>query len=322
MQPSLQPSDLHVISVCFNPQRFKSRYAIFKPYAQRIEDKGVQHWICEAAFGDRPFEVTSPDNPRHIQVRVRDELWIKEALINRAVQALPMDWRYVMVNDADIRFVRHDWPMETLHALQHYAVIQPWSDAVNLGPNREVLRENGSSGIDRSFASCHLEGFEQGATTSRPTGYGYNSVPFFHPGYSWAYRREAWDGLGGLIDGAILGAADHHMACCLIGKARNSMPEGLTPAYRQMVTDWEYRALKNIKRNLGCVPGTILHFFHGYKANRRYRERWEILQRNEYDPTRDIFYDFAGIPKLNDEKYQLRDDIRRYFKERQEDTLL
>jgi hypothetical protein len=315
----MQPSDLHVVSVCFNPQRFKSRYKHFYPYAERIEASGVQHWIGEAAFGERPFEVTEAGNPRHIQVRVKDELWIKEALINRVVQHLPLDWKYVMINDADIQFVREDWAMETLHQLQHFAVLQPWSDAVNLGPNMEIIRENGSTGIDRSFAACHQAGMPQGVYKGYP---GYNKYPFFHPGYSWAYRREAWDGFGGMIDFAILGAADHHMACALIGKANNSMPTGLHPSYRKGVTEWEYRALRTVNKNLGHVPGTILHHFHGWKINRRYRERWDILKDNKYDPGRDIFYDYAAIPQLTTEKPQLRDDIRRYFRERQEDVIV
>jgi hypothetical protein len=316
----MQVSDLHVVSIVFNPQRYKSRYNLFREYQKQIEASGVQHWIGEAAFGARPYEVTESGNPRHIQVRVQDEIWIKEALINRVVQALPMDWKYVLINDADIQFVRPDWAMETIQQLQHYAVIQPWSDCVNLGPNREVMREGGKALIDQSFCSIHLQGIDQGAINTNY--YGSTKEPFRHPGFSWAYRREAWEALGGLIDFAILGAADHHMATALIGRTDRSMPKGLHPNYVKGVETWEGRATRHIRHNIGCVTGTILHGFHGWRVNRKYRERWSILIDNNYDPQRDIKYDYSAIPQLTSDKPRLRDEIRRYFAQRAEDVLV
>jgi hypothetical protein len=45
--------------------------------------------VVELAFGNRPFEVTDPDNPRHVQVRSGHELWHKENLVNLGVARLP-----------------------------------------------------------------------------------------------------------------------------------------------------------------------------------------------------------------------------------------
>jgi len=40
-------------------------------------------YTVEISYGDRPFEVTTPDNPRDLQLRTEHELWHKEnALIS------------------------------------------------------------------------------------------------------------------------------------------------------------------------------------------------------------------------------------------------
>ena len=59
------PSKLHVIAIVFNPLRFVSRYNLFKEFAQRVEASGeAELWIAELAFGDRPFEIETPGQPR------------------------------------------------------------------------------------------------------------------------------------------------------------------------------------------------------------------------------------------------------------------
>ena len=49
-------------------------------------------------------------------------------------------------------------------------------------------------------------------------------------GGAWAYRREAWDAVGGLMDKWICGAADHHMGQALLELRQPGEPRGLSPA--------------------------------------------------------------------------------------------
>jgi hypothetical protein len=60
------PSELHVISVVFNPLRFRSRYNLFRDFKRHVEASGATLWVVELAYGDRPFEVAECDNPRHL----------------------------------------------------------------------------------------------------------------------------------------------------------------------------------------------------------------------------------------------------------------
>jgi hypothetical protein len=304
---TFSPAQLHVVTAISNPCRYKSRYALYRAFAARMAAAGVTLWTVEAAFGDREHAVTSADDAHHIQVRIHDEYWHKESLLNHGIARLPMDWQYVAWIDADVEFVRDDWATETLHALQHYDVVQPWSHADDLGPHRERIESH------TSFCFCHLKGhsYEQGRK------YG----PFWHPGFAWAARRRAIEGLGGLLDWPILGAADHHMALALVGNVGASAAGGLHPSYYRNLHIYQDRAEAHVRRNIGYVPGLLLHHWHGKKANRQYQERWSILQKHQFDPDTDLKRDSRGLYQLTNRKIGLRDDLRAYFRARNEDSV-
>ena len=128
-----------------------------------------------------------------------------------------------------------------------------------------------------------------------------------------------------LFDKAILGSADHHMAMGLIGGAFKSVPENTTAQYKKAVFEWEEMALTRLRKNVGYVPGMIVHYWHGNKLNRKYVERWKVLIDNKYDPVKDISRDPQGLYKLNmhngTRSIKMRDDIRRYFRQRNEDSI-
>ncbi|HQT78130.1 MAG TPA: hypothetical protein PLD10_13830 [Rhodopila sp.] len=308
----IQPVDapLYVVTPIVNPCRYRSRYHLYHDFAKHITDAGAILYTVEAAYGDRAFEVTGPANPRHIRVRTHHELWHKENLINIAVSRLPPDWKYMAWIDADVQFARADIVEETIHQLQHYSVVQMFSHAMDLGPLHEPLR---------TFDGFMAQWLHQGGAMPPPaSGYGV-----WHPGYAWACRREAWDHLGGLIDHAIVGSADSYMAYGLISDVARVLPAEMIsacPTYTEWCLAWAARAEAHIRRNVGFVDGLLLHYFHGAKRNRGYAERSEILWRNGFDPLRDIKRDWQGLWQLNDQKLRLRDDLRSYFRNRDEDS--
>lgn len=316
----LQPSDLHVISVISNPMRFASRYRLYRDFDAHMHAAGVNHHTVELSFGARPCEVTKATLCNHLQVQSFEELWFKENLINLGIAALPADWEYVAWIDADIAFANLNWAVETLHQLQHHMVVQLFSHAVDLGPRHEVLQTNAG------FAYMY---HQNGCRAPQGNGYTpYYGNPkrnvFWHPGFAWAARREAIDHVGQLMDFPILGSADHHMAMALIGEAHRSIHEGVSRPYRDQVIDWQDRAERHIQRDLGYVDGSILHHWHGKKADRRYVDRWRILTENEFNPVTDLKRDWQGLWQLRVEcprQIRLRDGIRGYFRQRCEDSI-
>ena len=141
-----------------------------------------------------------------------------------------------------------------------------------------------------------------------------------HPGYAWAARRSALADLGGLGDIGILGAADRHMAYALLGHVELSLNPALHPSYRKYWLAWQANAEEHIQRKVGVVPGTLLHYWHGPKTNRRYHERWKMLIDNKFDWRTDLKRDPQGVWALSGRNWKLRDDLIAYFAQRAEDS--
>ena len=143
---------------------------------------------------------------------------------------------------------------------------------------------------------------------------------FAHPGYAWAATRQALNWVGGLVETAALGAADHHMALALVGRVRESVPGGIAPGYLSPLLLWQERAAHHVCGNIGYVPGTIEHAWHGSKDRRRYVDRWDVLVRHRFDPTTDLKRNTDGVFELAGNKPELRRDIDAYFRQRDEDS--
>lgn len=314
--------DFTIVLMLSNPIRYKARERLYRECLARLkaEAPGVRIVTVEVALGDRGHVVTDRGHPDHIQLHTIDEMWHKENAINIAVSRLPFDWKYLAWIDADIEFLRKDWAIETVHALQHYHVVQMWQHAVNLGPGLEVT--NGK--VAQGFAYCYLNNIP----TAKYDGRGNISYgTFWHPGFAWAMTREAWDHLGGLLDICILGAADYHMAYALIGRARETLDwsmskgRGYHPNYKNMILAWQHHAETYVKRDIGYVPGTILHHWHGKHKDRKYNERWLTLVNNQFDPMVDIKRDAQGLWQLCTTKWKFRDELRAYARARNEDSI-
>lgn len=300
---------LWVVAVVNNYARYSSRYNLFSQFKQMVEQAGVNLMIVEVALGDRPFEMTQPNNPNHIQLRTWDELWHKENMINIGISRLPADWEYVAWIDGDIGFVRNDWAQEIVHQLQHYQVIQLFQTAIDLGPTGEAIRTYDG------FVYSYLNG------NPPPFTKGNHGQYIFHPGYAWAARREAIDALGGLFDYGVLGSSDHHMAHGFFGKIVENAPKKISEGYKKSLLIWQDRALKHIRGDVGFMTGSIYHFWHGSKVERFYNTRWDILLKHKFDPYYDLKQDWQGLYSFTDAGLRMRDDIRNYFRVRNEDGI-
>lgn len=335
---------LYVIAAISNPVRFKSRWKLYERFAAHVKQSGGVLVTVEAAFGDRHHALETGESQHHVpmygraptkptefhkarsedphtyvRVRTNSEVWFKENLINIGLSRLPHDWQYVAWVDADVMFTRPNWVGETIHQLQHYKVVQMFSESQDVGP--DYSRSTPAKG----FMACYNEGLPPPSTRA-PYYYAGGKGPIlWHPGFAWAARRDAIDELGGLIDFAVLGAADNHMAHALVGRVEQSHHPRIHPVYQARLKEWQRRAEQHIRRNVGHVSGLLIHYWHGKKKDRRYWDRWKILVDNSYNPDLDIKYDWQGVLQLEDRleprSLKLRDEIRHYFRSRNEDSI-
>ena len=302
-QPAIRPDRLHVITAITNPRRFESRYRLYREFEEYVEKSGATLITVEGAFGEREHAITSANNPHHIQLRNNVEIWQKERMLNIALGRLPKSARYVAWVDADIKFERPDWAEETIHQLQHHHIVQMFSHAVDLGPSYESIQYHCGFGFQ----------YKHGRTRGK-------EYTHWHPGFAWATRRECLDQTGGLIDTAILGAGDHHMALGIIGAVGESFAGGVTDAYKRPIELWSKRSQHAFGQgNMGFVNGLLRHYFHGAKAERQYESRWKILIDEKFDPELDIVHDVEGLWQLAGNKPNLRRRLQTYFESRNED---
>lgn len=319
-------SGLHVVTTHSNPLRYKSRDQLLDRWLKRMADARVESVVVvEVAYDDTPSRMEYladrvrehrmerwHENLNFVVRRTRAGMWQKERAINLGFGALPREWKFAAWIDADVDFTNPNWDDDTVAALRLHDVVQPWSHAQDLGPVSEPVGP-----MAQSFMYSYV--------TKQPAPNGRYGGKFWHPGFAWAIRRDAYEAAGGLLDTAILGAGDHHMALALIGKAERSIPGGMTQGYKDSVLGWQDLAETHIKRNVGYVPGLITHGWHGNKRDRRYVERWDTLIKYQYNPARDIRRDGEGLwdwAHTNDERMRgLRDSIWAYMKARSEDSI-
>lgn len=314
---SFDPKHFHVLTMISNPVRYQSRYRLYLQFAEYMKKCGANLWTIEVQTGDRGFAITDASNPRHIQIRHWDQIWLKESAINVGIRRLSErepNWETMAWADADTKFIQDDWIEQTLHQLQIYQIAQMWETAADLGPNGEIMA------VHKSFMSQYIK---CGARFPEGSKSGYME---WHPGYFFGARREAIEGMGGgLLDRAILGASDRHMCLSWVGRAQNSFHPDSNSEYKNYILQYQEHCEKSIRRDVGYVPLSLVHFFHGKKRDRRYFDRWQILVKNNYRPYHDVKPNSDGLLCLHDDYsdrfLRLRDELRGYFAARHEDSI-
>lgn len=320
-RPDRVGDTLYVVTPLFNPQRYRSRWKLYKEYEKYVLSYKEAHLITiECTFANREKVMVLDMGENHTVVHVQSphEIWLKENLVNKAIQAIPNEnWKYVAWLDGDIRFARPDWVGETIQKLQHYDFVQMFSHAVDLSPNFEVIKEH------KGFIYCYQNGIPNlKKKMVLPYYQDSSNGAYWHPGFAWAARRKAINHVGGLVDWSVLGGGDMFMAYALIGQLnKRTMPASLGKNGVRLLSEWQNRAEKHIKRNVGYMEGQLLHYWHGKKADRKYQDRGQILLKCMFDPELDLKRDWQGIFQLTDRSFELRDGARKYFAQRNEDSI-
>jgi len=311
---------LHVFTAYFNHNQSENVRNNFFRFREHMEKLGVTLHVVEVVLNTAPFEVTTSDNVLHTQLRAKYELFRKENVINiairRALENFKDDIQFIAWIDADVQFVNENVVQETIDQLHRHKVVQMWTRAIDLDPEGVPLNLGGSgaeNAIVKSFVWCHLEyGIE-----NRPRGRGYSTL--WHPGYAWAITREAYEEMSGLFDLSVFGSGDTHMAMSFVGRGKETLHGKTTQNYQERSWEHMYRIETVINGDVGCINGLLMHYWHGRKANRKYVERWSIPVDNKFEPGYDLYRRPDGLLELTDRNPKLRDDIRAYIRQRDED---
>jgi hypothetical protein len=122
---------------------------------------------------------------------------------------------------------------------------------------------------------------------------------------------------------AFVGACTEQTALVGTLKGHGSQEYAL-PNYTNYILNYQERCEHWIKRDVGYVPITVGHWWHGKYKDRKYGSRGKILVECKYNPFIDVKYDAHGVLQLETvsaRQIRLRDQCRAYFKERNEDSI-
>ena len=294
---------LNVVVAISNPCLYQRRYQLIREFIDRMKNNTmVNLYIVELAYKNQPFVITSSNNINHLQLRVDTLLWHKENMLNLAIEKLlPNNWKSVAWIDGDIEFVDENWAQKVLKSLNGtYDFIQPWSECNFLDISGNILEKQTSFSFN--FVNHNKD------DPKKPQG---------HPGYAWACNRKAYDKIGKLYEVSILGSGDTIMAKSFTNNAVEINPK-ISLGYKETIKQFEKKT-KGLK--MGCIEGTIKHFYHGTIQNRQYLSRWNILTDSNFDPQQHITRNSNGILVPTSSCPQdIITKIESYFMDRKEDN--
>lgn len=226
-------------------------------------------------------------------IRVTDDsrLWLKESLINACLPNLPSKYDAVCWVDSDLLFDNSNWREQTCLALEEYPVVQAFEKIAYLGPDDEYQ----SGGYGTAAAGSRL-GFRA-------------------PGGAIACRRELIE--HGIYDRHVLGGGDEIFMEACFGRATRFCYR-LNKAFSDHVNEW---ALKFGVHDVGYIPGTVRHLWHGDRAGRKYGFRHQLLASHDFDPETDVRLAPNGLLEWASSKPSLHSDVRDYFRDRAEDRI-
>jgi hypothetical protein len=274
-------------------------------YARRDNLKLI---ICEGIHDDK---LALPDYSatvhKHLKFKLRNVLWVKENLINLAIDHIP-EAECIAWSDRDIMFLNPMWVEQTIDKLKTNDIVQPWAEVIHLNQHHELelikkeLRQDFYSFASRSvMARFKKKEHSCGASS----------------GQIWAMTRNFYNKIGKINDIEIIGGADSIIAnYCVLQD----------DTYEKNLSSRETASCKNIWKKYrekfqGCnsdyVPGTIVHFWHGQLEKRQYTSRHKVLVEQAYDPDVDVGYDENGVLYLTEQGQRLEEGIKKYFLSRE-----
>ncbi|HVM51446.1 MAG TPA: hypothetical protein VMU04_25670 [Candidatus Acidoferrum sp.] len=300
-------SRLWAITCLFNPAGYRIRADNYRAFRQHLE---VPLVAVELAF-DEPFCLREGDAETLIQIRGGGRMWQKERLLNVALRALPAHCDRVMWIDADVIVPDPLWPEAVTRALDHSAVLQPFSTVRHLAPPGLRVPPRRSTVAAMRDAGSARELLE--ATIDRGP-----SSPC--SGFVWAARREILN-RHGFYDGCIVGGGDTAFLCAVCGYAKDVLRlHHMAPAQGRRYLGWAEALHKDVQGDVNCLPHEVQHCWHGRLEDRRARERHFGLCRIGFDPFRDLVVGENGAWHWGSNRPELHQYVADYFAARNEDA--
>lgn len=302
----MRNKDLAVVCCYFNHSNYKTKYNNFIKFYKEISLYIDKVLVVELVKPDSQH--TLPEEVHSLKVESTSNLWLKENLLNIGISRLiDSNYKYIAWLDADVIFQDSFWVKDAINNLQNNNLCQLFSRAINMHTN----------GSQTNHVGCVRYWQETG-----------NILPVssvYHTGYAWASRSDCLSSCS-LYDKAIIGGGD---SLSWLGAFNNSLSlfEVMTrhPIGRLQLNDflmdyfdWSEKWSNVIQSKVSCIYSQIKSLAHGKNQNKKYISRYNILDKHNFNPKKDCFYN-DGI--LDIKNKELTFEIKKYFDSIQEDKL-
>ena len=258
----------------------------------------------------------------HLRFDLASPIWVKENLINLGIQSLGDEWDYACWLDKDIHFLNPNWDIDTINKLAVHDIIQPWSRCLFLTNEYELDSALGE--LDQ-FSDDDTFGV---GTNSLGKSYESGLSVMGHSGHAWAITKDFYKKIGGLFDKCIIGGGDTFQAILMTCKISNDGTEAsyfgtIIPKIESFMIlylkslNCYLEHFKGVR--LGCLPGTIVHYYHGEIDKRGYTPRFTSLLNSGICLETDLTYAQNGTIKISNSKTEQL--ILDYFYSREEHTV-
>jgi len=306
-----RPANLWAITTYFNPLRTRRRRRNYMAFRAALH---VPLLTVELVYGAEP-ELSGNDAERLICLRGSSFLWQKEALLNVAVSALPANAEVVAWLDCDLAFADPTWPDQALSRLTTHAVVQLFTDFIDLDPSEDHLHSSGEV-TGRGFVAHRMLGGP--LTKDFPPGSRKRYRPRL-PGGAWAAKRSLLE-RHGFYDSLVLGSGDVGFLFAAYGEFEEAARACMMNQRQARHYDkWASRVYADVAGRVGFLDGTVYHYWHGDIANRRYGQIHEQFGTFDFDPEADVAIDASGCLVWASPKAEMHDYVRRWWSTRLED---
>mgnify|MGYP001348081324 CR=1 FL=1 len=302
----MKNKDLAVVCCYFNHGNYKKKYDNFIKFYKEISLYIDKVLVVELCKPDSQYSL--PKEVNSLKLESKSNLWLKENLLNIGISRLiDSNYKYIAWLDADVIFQDSFWVKDAINNLQNNNLCQLFSRANNMHVN----------GSQTTHTGCVRYWQETGNVL--PVG------AVYHTGYAWASRADCLSSCG-LYDKAIIGGGD---SLVWLGSLNNNLslfqimtqhPLGKLQlnAFLMDYFNWSEKWSNIIQSKVSCIYSQIKSLAHGKNVNKKYISRYNILDKYNFNPQVDCFYE-KNV--LNTKNQGLSLEVDKYFKSINEDKI-
>ena len=305
---------LWAVTSYFNPVGYHRRRENYRIFRRQL---AVPLATVELSFNGR-FELRPADAEILIQIHGRDVMWQKERLLNVAALALPASCTQVAILDCDVVFTRPDWPQALSRKLEQFPLAQPFS-TVHYIPRDVAWDGPQALGGEYTRPSVGML-VEEGLTGWQVMGqFSGRQAGVRATGHALAARRELLQ-THGLYDANIIGSGDASLMAAAFGLFDEALQyQRYSEPQRAHYRAWARPFARDVRGQIGCTAGDLIHLWHGDMSDRGTLERHARLADFGFDPQRDLAVERSGCWRWNSDKPAMHKFVRDYFASRHED---